>query len=248
MAPLKVQQSCLECHAKQGYKVGDIRGGISVSFDIQEIQGKLRTNLYIVGALALVTAGLLLGFVILFFRQLVRKLSDARLQLEKMAMTDELTGLFNRRQILQRFEEECERARRSGGALTCLLLDVDHFKRVNDECGHQTGDEVLKTVATLARRALRIYDPLGRYGGEEFLALPPGADLPTAQVVAERLRAALEASATYASPDGKERQTTASLGLTQWKPGDTVDTFIHRADEALYRAKAGGRNRVEVVE
>jgi len=248
MAPLKVQQSCLECHAKQGYRVGDIRGGISVSFDIQEIQGKLRTNLYIVTILALLTTGLLLGFVVIFFRQLVRKLTDARNQLERLATTDDMTGLFNRRQILRRFEEECERTRRSGGALCCLMLDVDHFKHVNDDFGHQAGDEVLRMIATQARKALRVYDAVGRYGGEEFIAILPGAELTTAQAIAERLRAAIETTVILQTATGEPRPITASLGLAQWRTGDTVEGLIHRADEALYRAKAGGRNRVEVVE
>ena len=248
MAPLVVQESCLACHAEQGYKVGDIRGGISISFDTQEVQAKLRTNLYLVSALALLTTGFLLGFVAFFFRQLVRKLAEAREQLETLAMTDPLTGLFNRRHFLLRLEEECERARRSGDGLVCLMLDADHFKQVNDDFGHQKGDEVLKMIATLTRATLRVYDAVGRYGGEEFIALLPGASLEAAGAIAERLRAGIESSVILQTPSGGRRPTTASLGLSQWRPGDTVDTLIHRADEALYRAKAGGRNRVEVTE
>lgn len=248
MAPLLVQDNCLICHAKQGYKVGDVRGGISISFDTQEVQTKLRTNLLIVSLLAILTTGFLMGFVVFFFRQLVRKLSEARRQLETLAMTDALTGLFNRRQILQRLEEECERARRNGDGLCCLMLDVDHFKQVNDDFGHQKGDDVLKIIAEQLRTVLRVYDAVGRYGGEEFIALLPGADLETAQAVAERLRSAIEATVMVRHPSGEPRPTTASLGLARWKPADTVDTLIHRADEALYRAKAGGRNRVEIVD
>lgn len=247
MAPLLVQDSCLACHAKQGYRIGDVRGGISISFDTQEVQAKLRANLIIVTLLAVLTTGFLMGFVVFFFRQLVRKLSEARQQLETLAMTDALTGLFNRRQILLRLEEECERARRNEDGLSCLMLDVDHFKQVNDDFGHQKGDDVLKMIAEQLRTVLRVYDAVGRYGGEEFIALLPGADLDTANVVAERLRVAIQAMVILHTPTGP-RPTTVSLGLARWKPSDTVDTLIHRADEALYRAKAGGRNRIEVVD
>ncbi len=248
MAPLKVDQACLECHAQQGYKVGDIRGGISFTYDSQEIQEKLRTNLYLVGALALLTTSLLMGLVVFFFRQLVRKLAEARSQLETLATTDPLTGLYNRRQIIIRFEEECGRAQRGGLGLSCIMLDVDHFKRVNDTYGHQQGDEVLKMIATQARTSLRTYDLVGRYGGEEFIALLPGTDLDTARSVAERLRLAIEGCVVLRTPTGQPHPTTVSLGLTAWRMGDTMETLVHRADEALYRAKANGRNQVEVVE
>lgn len=248
MAPLRVDQSCLECHARQGYKIGEIRGGISFTYDSQEIQAKLRTNLYLVSILALVTTLLLLGLVVLFFRQLVRKLAEARRQLETLSITDPLTGLYNRRQILTRFAEECERAQRTGAGLSCIMLDVDHFKKVNDTFGHQKGDEVLEMVANTASASLRAYDILGRYGGEEFIAVLPDTDLETARAVAERLRLTIQAADVLRTPTGEPHPTTVSLGLTRWQPGDTVETLIHRADEALYRAKAGGRNRIEVVE
>ena len=247
MAPLKVDGTCLECHAKQGYKVGDIRGGISFTYDTQEIQSKLRSNLYLVGILALLTTVLLLSLVVFFFRQLVRKLAEARRQLETLATTDPLTGLFNRRQILERFEEECERAQRGSAGLSCILLDVDHFKQVNDTYGHQQGDVVLRMIATQTRASLRAYDVVGRYGGEEFIALLPGTDLDTAIASAERLRQAIQSSAVLTSSSGEPQPTTISLGLTEWQLGDTVDTMVHRADEALYRAKAAGRNRIETV-
>lgn len=248
MAPLRVDQTCLECHAKQGYKVGDIRGGISFSYDTQEIQAKLRANLLLVSLMALLTTGLLISLVVLFFRQLVRKLAEARRQLETQAITDSLTGLYNRRQIIQRFQEECERTQRGSLGLSCILLDLDHFKEVNDTFGHLQGDEVLKAVATQSRASLRAYDVIGRYGGEEFIALLPDTNLTAARPVAERLRLAIQAMTILQTPEGKPWPTTVSLGLTEWRSGDTVETFIHRADEALYRAKAAGRNRLEVVE
>ncbi len=247
MAPLRVEPSCLECHAKQGYKVGDIRGGISFTYDTQAVQAKLRTNLYLVSSLALLTTGLLMGLVVLFFRQLVRKLAEARRLLETLATTDPLTGLYNRRQIITRFEEECERIQRGGTGLSCIMLDVDHFKQVNDTYGHQQGDEVLKMIARQTRASLRAYDVVGRYGGEEFIALLPETDLDTARTVAERIRLAIQATVVLRAAAGQPHPTTVSMGLTLWRAGDTVDALIQRADEALYRAKANGRNRIEVV-
>jgi diguanylate cyclase (GGDEF)-like protein len=248
MAPLRVDASCLECHAKQGYKVGDIRGGISFSYDTQEIRAKLRTNLLLVIIMALLTTSLLISLVTLFFRQLVRKLAEARRQLETQAITDSLTGLYNRRQILQRFHEECERTQRGSLGLSCIMLDVDHFKRINDTFGHLQGDEVLKAIAAQTRASLRAYDVIGRFGGEEFIALLPDTSLAAAHPVAERLRLAIQAMPPLQTAKGEPWPITVSLGLTQWCSGDTAETFIHRADEALYRAKASGRNRIEVVE
>jgi diguanylate cyclase (GGDEF)-like protein len=128
------------------------------------------------------------------------------------------------------------------------MLDVDHFKRVNDDYGHQQGDAVLLMIATQTRASLRAYDVVGRYGGEEFIALLPETDLDTARAVAERLRLAIQGTVILKTAAGDPQPTTVSLGLTQWRMDDTVDALVHRADEALYRAKAAGRNRVEVVE
>ena len=247
MGPLKVDESCLSCHGDQGYKVGDIRGGISISFDIEQIRGTLWRNFLLLAAFALTTASLLLAFVVFFFRQLVRKLEQAQLQLVTFASQDSLTGLFNRRILLQRAEQECERQRRMGEGLCCLLVDVDHFKMVNDHFGHQVGDEVLRQIAEQASKCLRSYDILGRYGGEEFLAVLPGTDLDTATSIAERLRSAIETSVTIDKHQDKPFQVTVSLGVTHWVLEDTLDLMIHRADQALYQAKAHGRNRVEVV-
>lgn len=247
MAPLRVEASCLECHAKQGYRVGDVRGGISFYYESEGIQARLHTNLLLVGGLALVTAGMLIGLVMVFFGQLVRKLSKARHKLETIASTDHLTGLFNRRHIIQRIEEECERAERGGDLFSCILFDADHFKAVNDTYGHLKGDEVLKAIAAQARHSLRTYDVVGRHGGEEFIALLPGADLETATGAAERLRQAVEGLDLIRTPDGERQPVTISLGVTRWQAGDSEDSLVHRADLALYRAKAAGRNRVEVA-
>jgi diguanylate cyclase (GGDEF)-like protein len=248
MAPLLVEASCLDCHAAQGYKVGQVRGGISVSFDIHNVQQKLRTNVYVIAGLALLTIGLLLLMVMFLWHHLVRRLAETRKLLEELATTDPLTGLMNRRHLMQRFEEECERQRRKGDGLACLLLDIDRFKKINDMLGHQEGDKVLVGLSGVLRRVVRPYDLLGRFGGEEFLILLPHTNQATARIVAERIRQAIRNELSIPTVGADPQPVTASLGLTLWTPEDTLETVIHRADTALYRAKAAGRDRIEIEE
>lgn len=245
MAPLKVEASCLPCHAKQGYALGEIRGGISVSFEVGELESRLRQNLRLVVGFALLTTLLMLTFITLLFRQLVSRLREARTQLETLATTDALTGLWNRRVILDRLEEEQERHRRSGEALTCLMLDVDHFKRVNDRFGHLAGDQVLRELAAALKATLRTYDIVGRYGGEEFLVVLPGTDLETGRLTAERVRVAVATSLRVGAPEGVREPITVSLGLAEMYADETVNQLLIRADLALYRAKLQGRDQVE---
>jgi len=242
MAPLRTDQSCLSCHAIQGYHVGDVRGGISVSFQVSDLQLKLRRNLFIVLGLATLTILLLVGTVTVLFWHLVVRLREAREALKILAATDVLTGLLNRRSIFLRLEEELERHRRSGEPLSCALLDLDHFKQVNDSLGHQAGDLVLQQVGQTLRSTSRTYDVVGRYGGEEFILVLAHTDLGNARVAVERIREALEVSVRA----GDALVVTASFGIAQWKPGETMTDLLSRADRATYLAKANGRNRVEV--
>lgn len=159
-----------------------------------------------------------------------------RTELEHMATHDGLTGTLNRRAILDRCEEEHERSLRYGQPFALMMVDLDHFKAVNDTHGHQHGDRVLVHFAECARAALRRADRLGRYGGEEFLALLPGTTLEAAQPVAARVHAALQA--------GHPLDCQLSIGATAWRgPGDSLDAMLARADAALYQAKAQGRNQ-----
>jgi diguanylate cyclase (GGDEF)-like protein len=244
MGPLKTEASCLVCHAKQGYKAGDIRGGISVSFDVHELEKKLRTNLATIVALSLLTTTLLVGSLLLLFRQMVARLREARNQLVTLATTDGLTGLLNRRSILQRLEQEMERTRRHGEPLGCILLDVDFFKQVNDRFGHAAGDEVLRRVARVLKDMTRPYDAVGRFGGEEFLVILPNTDRETLRIVAERLRTGLPEQVQTGEP-ASPLPITASFGTTVHRAGESTDTFIARADRGMYLAKSHGRNRVE---
>jgi diguanylate cyclase (GGDEF)-like protein len=239
MAPLYVEQECLQCHGQQGYKIGDVRGGISVSFDIDALQRKIDRNTFWIGLLGVTTAVSLLGLVSFFTSQLIRKLADARRQIEKIAITDHLTGLYNRRHLLSRFHEEFEKVKRLDTELCCIMADIDHFKLVNDRFGHLAGDEVLKTVAYLIRTTVRAYDIVGRYGGEEFLIILPETDLENARLLAERMRLRVKEQQTIAG------QLTMSLGVARMENEDkTLDDIIKRADDRLYLAKNAGRDRV----
>ncbi len=168
------------------------------------------------------------------------------------AATDPLTGLLNRGQLGPRVSELVAAARRSGRPLGCLMVDLDHFKTVNDTYGHQAGDAVLVEVARRLEETKRASDVLVRYGGEEFLALLPDTDLDGALTVAEKIRAALAAAAVVYRSEGHdplEISIRASVGVS-WLDEGMYDAalLVAAADDALYRAKARGRDRVETPE
>ena len=165
-------------------------------------------------------------------------------ELRQLAEIDSLTSIFNRRAFFTLLNKALHQSQRTGMGLAVLVVDLDHFKSVNDTYGHQGGDEVLRHFVQTATQCLRQQDVMGRLGGEEFAIFLPGVDAKGAQVVAERLRAAV-ASRPAALQQGSHA-LTISLGLTLCVPGDTPDTALHRADQAMYQAKERGRNRVEL--
>ncbi|CAN7689217.1 CHASE domain-containing protein [Pseudoduganella sp. LjRoot289] len=169
-------------------------------------------------------------------------------ELLMLATTDFLTGLPNRREFMARLDDEQARLQRDiGGQAAVLMLDLDHFKRVNDEYGHATGDAVLRHMAALMRDSQRKIDTLGRVGGEEFAVLLPGADMLAAAAFAERLRQRI--AGTPLTVDGHELAVTVSVGIAAMDAADASgDAALVRADKALYCAKRGGRNRVEQVD
>jgi diguanylate cyclase (GGDEF)-like protein len=166
--------------------------------------------------------------------------------LEDVASRDALTGLHNRRWLDQALPASLEGARREGRPLAVVMVDIDHFKRINDTYGHGEGDRVLVAVAHALTGGLRQSDQLARCGGEEFAVLLPGAGDPAARAVAERLRAAVAATALTLQPAQSPERVTVSVGLAFLRPGDDATQLLGRADRALYRAKAAGRDRVEV--
>jgi diguanylate cyclase (GGDEF)-like protein len=165
-------------------------------------------------------------------------------ELVKQASTDPLTGIGNRRHFMLQAEQEMGRARRFGRPFSVMMMDVDHFKPINDRHGHAVGDVVLQAVVRRASDGLRQSDQIARLGGEEFAAMLPETNLAAAAAVAERIRQNLVSRPIIAS--GKAIDCTISIGTAEMREGDiTIDDLLRRADEALYRAKAAGRNRVE---
>jgi diguanylate cyclase (GGDEF)-like protein len=165
--------------------------------------------------------------------------------IQEMAIRDELTGLYNRRHVMELLDYEKNRSSRGGGLFCLAMLDIDHFKNVNDNYGHQAGDAVLRKVAMVMKNTLRNAEFCGRYGGEEFLIVLTQTDIRGALICAERVRTNIE---NTRFPDiGADFKVTVSIGLSEYQTQDKVEKIILRADEALYRAKKCGRNRVESV-
>ncbi|AVX86832.1 hypothetical protein PkP19E3_00265 [Pseudomonas koreensis] len=160
------------------------------------------------------------------------------------ALIDPLTGLPNRAAWSERLEHEIRQWQQHGNTLSLAMLDLDHFKRINDNYGHLAGDKVLKIIATVLRKRLRGADFIARFGGEEFVLLLPATTPAVGAKLLETLRAAIEACPFHFK--GERVTITISMGLASFKPGEHSDLVLKRADQALYRAKNGGRNRVEL--
>lgn len=168
-------------------------------------------------------------------------LQDLNIALKEASTHDPLTGLANRRLIIERLKQEDERAARRGPGYTVALIDADHFKRINDEHGHDGGDQVLVGLAQILKSCTRGGDLCGRWGGEEFLTLLTDADAASAQAVAERMLAGVR---RLALPMGDAMpQVTVSIGLTEHRPGEGYFETIRRADSALLEAKRGGKDK-----
>lgn len=185
------------------------------------------------------------GAVVLFQNQSQRRAQEQ--ELRHLATTDSLTGLPNRRYFMERLEQEWSRLRRFGGQAAIMMLDLDHFKQINDNYGHCVGDQVLKAFAEVLRQAIRRVDVPGRLGGEEFAVILPGAQLDGARNLAERVRRAVM-ELQVCDNRGQRVAVTVSIGLTSFEPETAcAEALLTRVDEALYRAKTMGRNRVEVI-
>jgi diguanylate cyclase (GGDEF)-like protein len=179
------------------------------------------------------------------FDQLFRRVYLTQRQLARLAAHDPLTGLSNRRDFMERAEAACSTARRYGRELCVLMLDLDHFKRINDTCGHAAGDDVLRFIAATLALQLRGADLTGRIGGEEFAVVLPETGLEAGLQTAERIRAAVERAAIPTAHAPQPLQVTVSIGLAaRGASGTTLPELLHLADGALYEAKRAGRNRV----
>jgi diguanylate cyclase (GGDEF)-like protein len=183
----------------------------------------------------------------IFAKQIGISLERARLfrEVQELALTDPLTGLSNRRSLFELGRIEFARAHRMNRPFCCMMLDIDHFKQVNDNYGHQTGDLVLLEIANCCKSSVREVDLVGRYGGEELVILMPETNLKTALQVAERLRRSIAENPLEIS--GRKLSLTVSIGVAQ-KDDNTLEleTLLARADQAMYIAKHKGRNRVSV--
>lgn len=189
--------------------------------------------LLLIAALEILLA---VGFLMMIHDSVAQELQD-------LASFDPLTGALNRRSLQERFELLRAQSSREISTISLLMIDADHFKKVNDNYGHQAGDFVLRELSRICKETLRAYDLFARYGGEEFCAVLPNCDSATAQVVAERLRASFEA--TQMQFGGNAWHSTLSIGVTDSQlSGIALDKMIADADSAVYRAKQQGRNRV----
>lgn len=177
------------------------------------------------------------------FNQMVVQLEESRYKLEVLSRTDPLTGVNNRGYFMELLSGEVERSSRHDRHFSLLMFDLDHFKQVNDRFGHAAGDEALHMfVQTIQDSNLRQNDFWGRLGGEEFALVLPETNLTAALVAAERIRALLESQRIQCSSNSFS--ITVSIGVSSFRPGDTEEALLHRADQAMYRAKETGRNRV----
>lgn len=184
-------------------------------------------------------------FLVMNSQRLEQEITSAQEKLILLAASDPLTGLVNRRRFLEMGQAELERSLRYGRPLAVLVMDVDHFKRVNDSFGHATGDLVLRQTAQACLAVLREPDVLGRLGGDEFAALLPETTLEGALALAERLRQAV--GGLRLDYRGQAVRTSLSIGVAAMKPDDTPHGLIERADAALYKAKHQGRDQVQAA-
>lgn len=188
-------------------------------------------------------ARLLVGKRILDLQQ---ELISARESMRYAATHDSLTGLLNRGEVMDCLTRELARSKRDCKSVGIILADIDHFKSVNDTLGHLYGDEALKEIARRFRAKLRVYDAVGRYGGEEFLLILPGCDAMTAIIRADQLREHVASTPVVSA--NTERVITISMGVASSEQGGTAESLVSQADSGLYLAKQNGRNRVEHLE
>jgi diguanylate cyclase (GGDEF)-like protein len=243
ISPLYAEASCLGCHRGLALRPGDILGAVSISIPITDLLKETSHTRLIILISAIALIGFLIAITYFMTLSLARDLKNAQTLLQTMALTDELTGLNNRRQVLARLEEEFQRAIRLGESICLISLDIDHFKNINDTFGHPFGDLVLKRVAERMLGSVRPYDIVGRVGGEEFLIIAPASTAEEAISLAERIITAIRHESIT---EGRARATvTASAGVTVITSDDKAITdLLRKADRALYQAKTAGRNRV----
>jgi diguanylate cyclase (GGDEF)-like protein len=231
---------------------GKVLGSFEIYVNVTKYRDQIRTGLAVMTTLILAVLAAVFGFSYLLLRREALQLTEVQTKLEVLAITDVLTGIANRGYVMARGEEEFSRALRNNAkgpaatTLGCIMLDIDHFKHVNDTKGHPAGDEVLREVVERLRQSVRPYDIIGRYGGEEFLVLLPDTKFDDGVAVAERIRLAIRREPITIG--GDIIRVSVSLGISTFDEKDqSIDDLLKRADEGLYKAKNTGRDRVEWV-
>lgn len=247
LEPLWVDDTCVGCHRDEGYVPGTSRGGITVNIPMDDVDSKLDSTAALLAGMTAITLGLSVGASRWFVSRLQSKLDEANVMVSAMAVTDDLTGLANRRATLDHLAAEFSRSKRTRGNMSVIAIDIDHFKRINDQYGHGVGDEVLREIAIRMRSSIREYDALGRIGGEEFLVVAPETDSQTGTALAERILETVR-SLPFSVRD-LELDVTVSAGVATITHDDArADALVGRADDALYAAKNAGRDCVRTQE
>jgi diguanylate cyclase (GGDEF)-like protein len=236
--PFITEEGCLKCHGHQGYKPGDIRGGISIAVPLQPYyEAEKQTRKATVATHGILWLVVSLG--LLLFTRMTVKNTRTYEETRILALYDPLTRLANRRLLDIEFEKSFAKAKRYGNKLSAIMADIDHFKEYNDAHGHEAGDVVLTKIAGIVLAGIRETDLAVRYGGEEFFILLPQTSVAEAWEMAERIRKSVEEGAGL----------TVSLGISAFRDKmKDREEIIREADDALYRAKQNGRNRVEVMQ
>lgn len=211
---------------------------LCVEAEQEKVFVALRPSLIVTGIVCVIVTLIVLGL-------LLKVIKHYQSELEGIAWRDPLTSLLNRRAFAERYEGIRNKHQRSGGPLSLLIVDIDHFKEINDQHGHHTGDQVLKEIATILNDVIRPSDLVARWGGDEFLLLLSDTDMANAQLIAERIR-----NRIICSPELKsvtDKGLTASIGVAEQRSGYNLDLHVQQADAGLYRAKKEGRNSVQLV-
>jgi diguanylate cyclase (GGDEF)-like protein len=196
--------------------------------------------------ISIIVPTIIASVVSYFYLNMYFELDRSRQEIHNLAIRDDLTQIFNRRHFFELARRELERSRRNGNSLSVILFDFDDFKKINDNYGHLVGDFVLKELCCACQNTIRPYDMIARFGGEEFIILLPDTAETSARALADRLcRFIAKQSVSY---NGSTIQMTISVGLTSFRAQiDSLDDFLSRADDALYRAKRTGKNKVVVM-
>ncbi len=219
---------------------------VNIAYEAESLEYIRRLQVYQYIALIIILITLLLE-ALLIFMPLVKRVRIYADKLEDLARTDSLTGIDNRRSIIEKGLKEVGRSKRYQKPFSVALLDIDHFKVINDEHGHVSGDMVLKEVVQTIADSIRLEDELGRYGGEEFIILLPATAKEDAHTVMERVRKTIEIK-EFRVRSGQYIKVTISIGVTEVniEEESTIDSAIRRADVVLYKAKEAGRNKIEI--